>query len=360
MNVAKKTFGILSAAALAFTMAACSEASATGDGAAAAGSTRPVSPLNEIMDQVWGTGLSQEEQQREFDEQQLRREEIIAQCMNELGFEYTPNTSSGGRIMVADENMWRPDDRDWVAQWGYGAVNSPWNAQQTEDVDPDLVNEEQWFDANQELQESMSESELRAWQAALWGDIDWENLPPEVAESTGDGGWMIIDNEAFNEMQGCSGRANNAVNTNSRWDVMNSDEFRPLMDAMNAMWSTVSESPEMATIDREWASCMADAGHPGFNTQNDAQSSIWDAQNELWNGLDDWNWEQGSPNPSNHPAWAELAEQEIELALADLDCRESTDLRNRQQEIQFAIERQFIADHRADLDALVAAVAQRG
>ena len=53
-----------------------------------------------------------------------------------------------------------------------------------------------------------------------------------------------------------------------------------------------------------------------------------------------------------------LGEKEIALALVDLDCREQTDYRERQADVQRQVEEQFIADHKAELDALVAASEQ--
>ncbi len=55
---------------------------------------------------------------------------------------------------------------------------------------------------------------------------------------------------------------------------------------------------------------------------------------------------------------AALGEEEVELALADLGCREETDYRQKAQDIQFELEEQFIADHESELEALRAAAEQ--
>jgi len=360
MTNVKRILSLLGASALVLSMAACGNAGATSDGGGAASSARPTSPLNQIMDQVWGTNLSQEEQQRQLDERSMRQEELIAQCMNELGFDYTPNPNSGGTIVVGGDDIWQPDNREWVAQWGYGAVNSPWNARwEAEQAAREEagVEPETWFDPNQHLWDTMSDTEMQAWQRALWGP-PMEELPegiwnPESGE--------ILDNEAFNEHRGCSGWAWNQIDADSAWNLMQSDEFRPLMDAMNDMHQRVQDDPQMFAIESEWATCMANAGFPGFNRQFDAQNSIWDRQSEIQNNIDweNWDWAtMGNVGPNSVPELAALAELEIETALADLDCRESVNLRTRQEAVQFAIENQFINDHRAALDALVAAAVQ--
>jgi len=357
MNISRKAISAFGVLALTMTVAACGQAGATGDRAAPTASAT-VSPLNEILNVVWGTNLSQEEQQRRIDEQAIRREELIAQCMNDAGFDYTPNPGNT-TVSIGDDGMWQPDDREWVTQWGYGAVRSPWNArwEAEEAARLDSGEVETWTDPNQELWNTMSESELQAWQEALWGPPQ-DTLPEGIISDEG----QILDMDAWNANRGCNGLAWAEIDADSAWSLTQADEFRDLFEAMDQMHQTVGDDPALAALELEWSNCMADAGHPGFTRQFDAQNSIFNELNGLWDEVDweTWNWEtQGSPNPSNHPAWAALQEREIELALTDLDCRESVDLRGRQEAIQFAAERQFIADHRAALDALVAAAEQR-
>jgi len=351
----KNTMCMLGASALVLSMAACGNAGATSDGTNAASSTRPTSPLNQIMEPVWGSNLSQEEAQRRNDERAMQVEELTAQCMNELGFEYTPNPNSGGTVIVDSDDTWQPENRDWVAQWGFGVVNNPWNARwEAENAAREESGETQFpVDPNAHLWDTMSESEMRAWQQALWGP-PMEDLPEGIWNSeTGE----ILDNDAWNEHRGCQGRAWAQVDADSPWNLMQSEEFRPLTEAMNGVWDSVQNDPQWAALDREWSACMANAGYPGFLTQQDANNSIWDQQSEIQNGIDweNWNWDLGSPNAQTVPELAALAEREVELALADFDCRASVDFQSRRDAIQFAHENQFINEHRAALDALVAA-----
>ena len=356
MTLKKKIISVLGATALMATIAACGPAGAAGDGTAGPASTGQTGPLTEILGSVWGSNLSQEEQQRQFDERNLAEQEFIAQCMTEAGFEYIPNPGSS-TIVFSDDNLWRPDDRDWVMQYGYGAMRSPWDTQRQEEQAAieagGEVTTNVMVDPNQDMLNSLSESERRAWEIALWGD--WENMPEGIIDDDG----RILDEEAFWNSQGCNGMSRLHVRADSAADVTNAEEFRPLMDAINEFWQGLGTVPTDA--DREWATCMADAGHPGFGRQADAQSSIWEAQNEFWNTIDwdNWDWEtMSSPNVENHPGMAAIADREMELALADLDCREAVNFRARAEAAQIAAETQFVNDHRAALDALVAAAEQ--
>ncbi|GHE13439.1 hypothetical protein [Klenkia taihuensis] len=151
---------------------------------------------------------------------------------------------------------------------------------------------------------------------------------------------------------GCYGVAQHEVYEAE--DLAQSEEFAPLFEAMDEFWTNSAESPEMSALDGEWAACMDAAGHSGFAQQYDAQNSIYDAQNELYEAGGEGE-EYVEPDQAAMDA---LGEREVELALADLDCRVETDYRDRQTDIQNELEQQFVDDHRTELEALRAAAEQ--
>ncbi|RZS57509.1 hypothetical protein EV141_1222 [Microcella putealis] len=312
-----RTLAALSASALVLTLAACSPG---GDGPT---EDEFYSPLNEYLSAAWGGDLSEEDWMAQAEEDQRIREEIVAECMAEQGFEYIPVVDIGWGSSSGDE--WNPDDREWVAQWGYGAVRYPG----MNDVpDPD----EQMVDPNQEYVESLSESEMTAFYEALYGPQPTEEELNE--DGSYDYNW---------ETAGCQGFAENEI---SGENPIDSDEHKPLMDAINELYMQMETNPAFAEVDAEWVTCMADAGFSGFSTQPDAQNSVYDELNSYYEGMTEF--------IEDDPALDEIADREVELALADLDCRESTDYRERRQAVSVELEEQFIADNKAALDALVA------
>ena len=125
---------------------------------------------------------------------------------------------------------------------------------------------------------------------------------------------------------------------------------------MDELWEQTTSDPAMVELDAAWSACMEAAGHGGFATQVDAQNSIYDQQNKLYEDAAPAEGEEYvEPDPAAMDA---LGEQEVELALADLDCREETDYRQQAQDIQFELEERFIADHESELEALRAAAEQ--
>ncbi|WP_422391037.1 hypothetical protein [Arthrobacter sp. N1] len=303
------------------------------------------SPLSAFFASAYGGDLSQEEQEKKFAEDEREREELVAQCMSEEGFEYSPNLQSASMSMPVSGDEWDPDSREWVAQYGYGIINYPGRD------DMESGGEGEYVDANADYVASLSESEQQAFNEALHGPMpDPEDMPAEGEPMEWD--WTTA---------GCYGWAENERGTAE--DPSTSDEHKPLMDAMNTFYETMMTSPELTGIDAEWSSCMADAGHPGFSAQMDAQTSINEEMNKLYEstgeiGTTDDTAMTGGMGMPNQAEMDALGEKEIELALVDLDCREETDYRQKQQEVQFAQEQQFVDDHKTELEAFRADLEQ--
>lgn len=328
----------LAATAMVFVLAGCS---GTQGGDAL---TYEDSPLSEYLTAAYGGDLSPEEQQKQSEENQRKIEELVAQCMADEGFEYSPNTDNGGMVFSDSDGQWEPDKREWVEKYGYGMVNSPFAEQQEENPTEEFV------DPNQDYVETLSESEQTAFYEVLYG-------PTPDEEEMGEG-------ESFEynwETAGCQGWAQHEIDGD---DVWQSDEFAELRTKMEELWTNSQESPALADLNAEWAKCMADAGEPGFATQPEATQSISDEQTALYetaygDGSEPVDTE--SPefvDPNESPEMKKLGEREIELALVDLECREKTSYTEKSLKIQFASEEKFIADNKAELDAFKAAAEQ--
>ncbi|MCA0250778.1 MAG: hypothetical protein LCH76_00525 [Actinobacteria bacterium] len=300
------------------------------------------SPLSKYLMAVFSNGLSPDatpqEQQDFYNERQRKTEELVAECMSKEGFEYVPNVNNGGVVIDSEgDNKWRPDDRDWVEKYGYGAINSPW---QEEAPEPEPT---EYVDPNQQYIESLPEAEQQAYNEALWGK------PME-------GGTEDEPQEYNWENSGCWGWAQHEVEGDNPWEQ---EDNKPIIEAIQTFYESLQSNPDFAKLDAAWSTCMAEAGHDGFKTQPDAQNSIYELTNKYWENAPQG---EGEMDPNfgtpKDPEYAKIAETEIPLAMADLECREKTDYRQQQLRIQFDMEEQFIADHQADLDALKARVEQ--
>jgi len=258
------------------------------------------------------------ESQRIADQARLETEEFIASCMQQDGFEYLPFVPPTPTSIVD-----RRANRDWVTQWGYGINLNPDQVAATEIVDP-----------NAAIQARLSDSELREYNLALSGC---------QARALLDG----TDNA-----EAISQAAASAI-------FFQGDQFFPLRQAIQQMFLDIENSPEFAEPTVDWANCMANAGWPGFTTIFDGFNF---AMSERESFMDSFMWQQGMPPITELPGYTqrlpEQVEREIEIALADLDCRTSVDWSARTNAVIEDIQNQFIADHQADFEALRSAIEQ--
>lgn len=304
---------------LVTTLAACSR---DGDGEEADELTYEDSPLGQYF------GAGEEFDEDAWAEQQMQVEEAVAACMAAEGFEYIPVDQSGG-IVYSDDDMENQDTEEWVSQYGYG-INSYPGMDATEEPVP----EEEYVDPNGEYVESLSPSEQEAYYATLYGE------PPAEEDLAEDGSY-----EYNWETAGCYGAAEHEINGDAS---MESEEFEPLMTAIQEFYENLENDPALADLNAEWASCMADAGQPGLDSPNDAIDQVIEESNALW--------EDGTE--PDQAALDAAKESEITIALADFHCQNDIDYQDRMLAVQFELEEQFIEDHRAELDAYLAAQEQ--
>lgn len=319
--------GLVAAAALVLT-------SCSGDSESDSSPSWEDSPLGKIMSQAYGYDPDPDAMQERFQAEEKQRQELMAECMSEQGFEYVPHTPAGMFDWSGDE--YDPESEEWVSQWGYGAVDWPGRDEMVNPGEEDQ-------DPNQKHVEEMSESERQAYYEALYGP------QPDPSEIEEDGSY-----EWNWETAGCQGKAQHELQAEN---PLESDEHKQLMEAINAFYMESAESPEMADIDAKWASCMADAGHDGFTRQQDAAESIYQELNTYYESQSEAaQAEEGvqQPSPEDDPELKKIQEQEVELALADLKCREKTNYRDEQMKVQYKLEEQFISEHKAEFDALQA------
>jgi hypothetical protein len=278
------------------------------------------SPLQEYMSVIYGN-----QDQDDFDKQQMEVEELVAVCMADEGFEYIPVDQSQGTVISTDEGE-DTNTEEWVASHGYGM------SQTQEEIDEQNEGAEEFVDPNQPYVESLSEGEMTAYYEVLYG------VTPTDEELNEDGSYD------YNwENAGCQGAAQHEVQGEN---IYEQEEHKALFDSINDMYISLQESPDVKKLDAEWATCMADAGYPDYKAKQDAVQDVMDKNNALW--------ETGTEEGPSDEEQAAQRDYEIEIALADFKCAESTDYTNTVTKIQFDMEEQFITDNKAELDTVVA------
>ncbi len=127
------------------------------------------------------------------------------------------------------------------------------------------------------------------------------------------------------------------------------------------MYEAISSAPEQAELDAAWASCMTDAGHPGFHVPLDAENSALSAREAIrertYAALPSLptDAQRQAAEDSTDDELADLLPVEIDLAVADLTCREDVAYAATQEQIGIDIQQEFYDAHRDELDAWVEA-----
>jgi hypothetical protein len=331
MRTTLTTMAIAGGAVVLTLLGGCSSGGSdpTGDGTL----TYEDSPLAPYWESMSGGAKASDDANAEATAQMARSEEIVAACMQEEGFEYTPqNTSGMSRDMSAqDDGMPEWDSVEFAKLYGYGATT--WS-----DMPGNEDSGEEYVDPNADYLAAMSASEQQAFSEALYGvQVSSEEPLDETAEPT-EYDWTTA---------GCQGKAQHEVYEDGQ--IYDDPEFKDLMEAMSDLYTDAATDERTVAAYREWAECMADEGYD-FANPTEAQNSIYDAVNEI--PYDD---EDGSQDPA---ALAGLREQEISTATADRTCQESTGAGKAALKAQFAIEQEFIDAHQDELDAMVEKASQ--
>ena len=290
-------------------------------------------PLYDYFTTLYG---NQEWNQEEYDAQQLKIQELIAECMVKEGFEYTPDTNNGGVVIDSEGDGPEWGSLEFAEQYGYGMMS--WPGQ-------DQINEQQeeYVDPNADYVNSLSESEQNAYYETLYGP----GVPEEEMEMNEDGSYSY---EYDWTKAGCQGQADNEVNgEQSGEDAWNDPEFEDLFTAMNDVYTDTENSPEAAALNKEWSECMADAGYPDIPSRDEASVLLSQEQNQLYSQGEGEEWVEPDPALVD-----EFQKKEIAQAVADWKCADSIDYQTRYQKIDFEIQQKFVDEHKDQLEALVA------
>ena len=320
---ASRTAPVLALGALLL-LGGCSAESTEKDEAAT------TSPLEEYLGSLYETDPAA------MAAEQTELENYISTCMSDAGFEYIPRQVEESEFDWASEDMTEDrESKEWIAKNGYGMSMTE---------EPTETVEEAPEDPNMDYVASLSPSAQTAYNEALYGPDVWSTMTEEEIE-TYEYKW---------EDAGCQGAADHEIRNGT--DLYSEPEHAPLFEAMQTLWESTSADPRTTELNTKWADCMADAGYTEYTSPDDAVTKIMEESNALWENVE---YDEDAAEPAAGPsdeAMAEVRELELATAMADFTCKEETDYTEGAKKIQIELEEQFVKDHKAELDALVAAV----
>jgi hypothetical protein len=334
MNLEKRPFAVVALALAAVALTACSTGGTAGSPRPSSSSSSSESgsvtapegatPLTAYLNSLYGLADGPEAQAEQTAARRVQQEELVSTCMKAEGFDYTPEAvdvaSFNPEVGPTQEDL---DSRDWVAQYGYGMIETPEG--RTSELYTD-TERKGGTNANSAYIDSLTASERTAYDAAYTGS------PSEQTDDMN----LVDDWEAM----GCLGAARHA--TGERGDPLDSSAGAAVQAKIDDFYSGYADWNGLPELDAAWAACMTEGGYPGFSRQGDASIEMSGKLAEAVGAA----------------AEDALLVEERTIALADLDCREETDFRDTVRNISFAAETQFMDDNRAEFDEFAASVAQ--
>lgn len=314
-------------------------------------------PLEEFIARIYGLPVqppdeTTAETQARMDQEGREREELVAACMAERGFDYFIAEHPGGIISAGaplPDWMPEPNSREWAQQFGFGMSTDPFAGQE-----PANAFETQ-ADPNGDQLAAMSDAERAAWFEALWGamplESDWDAATGATLSPSG-GCWDFAQETLFPAPP---------------------SQFDSLLNEISLVFDQIFSDSRFIALHNDWSRCMATNGHSGYAQLDD----LWQRINAEWSEVqrwddanairDNWNWDDypDGPEPADLPqpdtsAVASFRDWEISLAVADWDCRAETQFSQREQDIHHALQEEFVIQHRAELEAMALYMEEAG
>lgn len=308
---------------VALLLVGCAGGGGGGGEETAAESATDVGPLGEFL----GYG---DEDEQDFADQSRRVEELVVACMAEQGFEYLPveyPDFADDPAFAAREDL---SPAEYASEYGYGYFTAGMEEQEG----PEFT------DPNSELVEALGPAEQEAYYLALYGEqaeFDPEAEEEEVVEYGFGGG---CQGEASEEVYGGGGAQ---------------EELNP---AYEQLYERIQADPRLVEANAAWSECMSEAGY-SYTSQEDVYEYLSEQQNALYE-------ESYADLPTEAPAEdsteefvepeldegrvAELAEEEIAIAVADQSCQAAHLPPELMRDVSAEYEEAFIEENRELLE----------
>ena len=336
MPTRRAAVSFVAVATLAWPLAACSgddepESTPTPTEAEAA-------PLEAMLTDYLADWSDEDLQQR-----LAEMEQLIATCMNEQGFEYTPVDYSGLELDLGATLDLEPGSAEFAEQYGYGITTDPFTSGDTEVTDP-----------NEDRVAAMSDAERDAYLTALYG-AGYADAGATAEDETLEGyDW---------EQAGCTGQAQHEVMASGIQD----EAFSALQADMLQMLADADADPRLTQVSTDWSACMLDAGFDGLEAVGDGEAAITAeveaARAEVYGGAPAAA-EGGDPaeaarrallgaagggdpqlDAAFDEALADITPREIDMAVADAACRAEVGYDDVRRQVDTQYQLAFLAEH---------------
>lgn len=311
----------------------------------------------------------------------------IQQCMQDLGFEYTPlSDGSGAGIVIigqgSDSDV-KPGSREYAEKYGYGISTFIFDRMNEISTMP-----EPQADPNQAYIESLSEAARTAYFEALHGgqpsmfDVIDEETGQPMNPETGEPFTDEELNEALMVMEpsGCqdTSMGDNPLHLGPNGELLQAFE-EEFGNYNEDIWERTEADPRIVKLTDEWVRCMADKSYT-FAKREDVLNHMLErmssAQNSMFSAMPSFAmdsideealaamteeeqeeyFEQFAPqapeiSPETQAEMDELNAYEIAVATADFDCSEGS--RDMTETVRIELEEKFLEENQGAIAAFL-------
>jgi hypothetical protein len=178
--------------------------------------------------------------------------------------------------------------------------------------------------------------------------------------ATGNGA-VVIQGPSKNGQQdlGCRGKAVEQVYGKGQDRAADFKKFDSLFKDIQALQKRIESDQRVVDATSAWSDCMADAGHSGFTKVDDPRTKVQQKLDALTGNTPP---PKGGPSKTitGPPSFdkvdaaklTELRKFEIDLAVADQKCK-AKGYDDAYKKVQYDAEKEFVDQHKAELDAWV-------
>lgn len=269
-----------------------------------------------------------------------RRQELVASCMAEAGFEYVPAVDPLlGEVTYRDAAA--EEEEEEVRRRGFGVS--------LRDDRTPATSQPEWVDPNDAIWEGLSDSERWAYEEARWGatmtvgtvgyveeEVSGNGQAPEGGAPSAGGASIEVVEPAVAEEEvaaaeeeepddswggGCEGDSNREIYADS--DRL----FLELQPGLEEMMQRVTADRRVVEAEEGWTRCMSDRGYSYRDQDELYREGVADLDRRYRELVP-----VSDPFPGWSPEerdrfWAESSDEEIEahLAAADLQAKQAAD-----------------------------------
>jgi hypothetical protein len=269
---------------------------------------------------------------------QRKVEDATVTCMKTAGFEYVAVPPEQNAKSKFSDAFNLPPDK-FAEQYGYGISTIDWSKAGEDDSNP-----------NTKIRSALSAAAQKAYDKALNGP-----------NATGNGAIVIEGGKggpssSGQQDLGCRGKAVKQVYGDADRSV-DFKKFDSLFKDIQALQKRIDADQRVVDATSAWTDCMADAGHSGLKKVDDPRQQIQQKLDTLTGNKPP---AKGGPSKTvtGPPSFdkvdsaklSELRKSEIALAVADQKCK-AKGYDDAYKKVQYAAEKEFVDQHKAELEA---------